>query len=116
MDDRDRIYGLLALLPNDISSAMKPDYELPEPKVYEHFSRAVIRSTKSLDFIHMGICQGRRGNQKGRGDGGGGAEAEASSFPSWVQDWRVSRRRLLGGFGRERTAVQAALDRQAEVE
>lgn len=70
-DPRDRIYGLLAILPHlDI----QPRYELTVGEVYEDAAFAILRHGKSLDVL-LG-CD---------------FKAELSSgFPSWVPDWRQS--------------------------
>src|SRR3569833_2344392 len=42
MDDRDRIYGILALLPGDMASDVQADYGISAAEVYERFSRTAI--------------------------------------------------------------------------
>ncbi|KAL1868441.1 hypothetical protein VTK73DRAFT_3649 [Phialemonium thermophilum] len=107
VNDRDRIYGMLALLPREVVAAVQPDYSLAVRTVYEDFSKTVIQCTESLDFIHMGTCRDPRHD---------GATDGPDTCPSWVQDWRISRRRVVGDFDMSNTAVDASLDAKAEVE
>ncbi|EON66687.1 hypothetical protein W97_05933 [Coniosporium apollinis CBS 100218] len=71
-DPRDKVYGLLGLLPTQLSSNIKPDYTLPVEKVYADFAISVIQTTKTLDIIHQGNKSLRHSN-----------------LPLWIPDWRL---------------------------
>jgi hypothetical protein len=69
-DPRDKVYGLLGLLPDDLADQISPDYDLTYEKVYVQFATVMIESYKSMDPI-FSWCS---------------FDASASS-PSWVPDW-----------------------------
>ncbi|KAK4445233.1 HET-domain-containing protein [Podospora aff. communis PSN243] len=50
---RDKIYGLLALMPNDLTQHIHPDYTAPVADVYASFARLTIEQTKSLEILRM---------------------------------------------------------------
>ncbi|KAI1120026.1 heterokaryon incompatibility protein-domain-containing protein [Nemania abortiva] len=50
-DDRDRIYGLLNLLPPDLASLIEVDYSKSVSEVFEDFVSARIRQAKRLEFF-----------------------------------------------------------------
>lgn len=70
-DDRDRLYGLLAL---STDRALLPavDYSLSLEEVYMQFARSFIEHHRSLDIICFASVY---------------SAAEASGLPSWVPDW-----------------------------
>jgi hypothetical protein len=53
-DPRDRIYGLLGLLPNNISSRIHPNYSVSELEVYRSFSKTLFEASSSFDDIFRG--------------------------------------------------------------
>jgi hypothetical protein len=53
-DQRDRVYGLLGLLPLKISSRVEPDYSKSVEEVYRDFSRAVLEASHTFDDILVG--------------------------------------------------------------
>ncbi|XP_014556614.1 hypothetical protein COCVIDRAFT_26613 [Bipolaris victoriae FI3] len=70
-DDRDRLYGLMALS-TDGNTLLDVDYSLTCEEVYMKFAKAFITKHKSLDIIcFAGIY----------------SAASSSSLPSWVPDW-----------------------------
>ncbi|OCK92945.1 uncharacterized protein K441DRAFT_151300 [Cenococcum geophilum 1.58] len=75
-DDRDHVYGLLALLPPSVSTRITPDYSLSVGLTFCDLARAIIEDagTFNLLFSHSSI--------KG-------------SIPSWCPDFRVESNFLL---------------------
>jgi hypothetical protein len=75
-DDRDHVYGLLALLPPSVSTRITPDYSLSVGRTFCDLARAIIEDagTFNLLFSHSNI--------KG-------------SIPSWCPDFRVESNFLL---------------------
>lgn len=75
-DPRDKLYGLLGLLPRYVSRHIEPDYTLPVERVFADFARALVRGFDSLDLVLAGNSPP--------------ASAFASPFvdavPSWVPD------------------------------
>jgi hypothetical protein len=67
---RDKIYGLLAILPNSIASQILPDYNKTTEEVYRDFATSVLQQCKRLDEV-LSWC----------------SFAEDSSLPSWIPDW-----------------------------
>lgn len=49
-DDKDKVYGILELLPQPLASSVYPDYTLPMEKVYEDFCRKVAQ-VMGLEFL-----------------------------------------------------------------
>lgn len=70
-DPRDKVYGLLALMPPDITGQISPDYSASVVDVYIDFAKTVIDSTKTLDLI----CQARADL------------STTGEFPTWVPNW-----------------------------
>ena len=68
-DPRDKVYGLLGLMDDDLVRLIKPDYRDTVIKVYHAFTIAIIEATGSLDVIRHASPNAN------------------SSFPSWVPDW-----------------------------
>jgi hypothetical protein len=50
-DDRDRVYGMLSILPPEIAEHIRPSYSLDVESVYIDFSRALIQSSYPLDTL-----------------------------------------------------------------
>lgn len=70
-DDRDHVYGLLALLPRSVSTRITPDYSLSVERAFCDLARAIIEDAGTLNLLsnaHSSI--------KG-------------SIPSWCPDFRV---------------------------
>lgn len=67
-DSRDRVYGLLGLLPSSIVSKITPDYTSSVESVYLSFTKAVIEEIGVLDWIFL---------------------QPAVSNPSWLIDLRL---------------------------
>ncbi|KAJ4361054.1 uncharacterized protein N0V89_001623 [Didymosphaeria variabile] len=70
-DDRDRLYGLMALS-TDGSSLLDVNYSLSSEEVYLRFAQAFIARHKSLDIICFATIY---------------SAPSGSSLPSWVPDW-----------------------------
>lgn len=75
-DPRDKLYGLLGLLPRYVSRHIDPDYTLPVERVFADFAAALIHGFDTLDLVLAGNSPP--------------ASAFASPFvdtvPSWVPD------------------------------
>ena len=68
-DPRDKVYGLLALMDENLASLVQPDYTDTVLNVYGSFALATIEATDKLDIIrHAG-------------------RTSDPTFPSWVPDW-----------------------------
>jgi len=52
-DPRDKIYGLLALMPDDLTQHIHPDYTAPVASVYASFTQQTITLAKSLNILQM---------------------------------------------------------------
>ncbi|KAI5917571.1 heterokaryon incompatibility protein-domain-containing protein [Camillea tinctor] len=70
-DDRDRVYGLLGLMPETLRARISPDYDLPITEVY--------RQTLLAEIAHFGRLDGLR--MCGYRPEGSGIDG-----PSWVPD------------------------------
>jgi len=68
-DPRDKIYGLLAMISDNITSRIIPDYTAPVVDIYLDFAKLTIEATKSLEIIRHTSPHGNLG------------------LPSWVPDW-----------------------------
>ncbi|PQE29215.1 heterokaryon incompatibility protein [Rutstroemia sp. NJR-2017a BBW] len=77
-DDRDRLYGLMALSTDP--SLLEVDYNLSSQEVYLRFTQAFIARYKSLDII----CYASRHSAP-----------SGLLRPSWVPDWRKSNQSLV---------------------
>jgi hypothetical protein len=73
-DDRDKVYGILGLLDPSIASQINPDYSSANTvqTVFTAFTVAVIQATGNLDQIVYG------------------PENLTTTWPSWIQDLRLS--------------------------
>ncbi|KAI9147596.1 Heterokaryon incompatibility protein [Paramyrothecium foliicola] len=72
-DPRDKIYGLLELLPKSLEASIAPDYTAPVSKVFTDFAKATIEDTGLLDVIRHRY------------------PTDNLALPSWVPDWTVER-------------------------
>ena len=70
-DKKDKVYGILGLLDDTISSGVIPDYSLSEQQVYTKFMISLISATQRLEQIIYGGISVEEG------------------WPSWVPDWRL---------------------------
>ena len=68
-DPRDKIYGLLAMMENELTSRIVPDYTAPVSDVYAGFARLTIEATNSLELLRHTSPYGTQ------------------DLPSWVPDW-----------------------------
>ena len=74
MDDRDKIYGTLGIVPPVVRSAVAPSYTESRAQVWTRTARAIIDQTQSyLIFSH--ICD---------------ADKAFEEIPRWVPRWSVS--------------------------
>ena len=75
-DDRDHVYGLLALLPPSVSTKIIPDYSLSVGQTFYDLARAIIEDAGTFNslFAHSSI---------------------KDSIPSWCPDFRVESNLLL---------------------
>lgn len=69
-NSRDKIYGLLALLPEPLAREITVDYDLSQEEVYAQFAAAMLRTTKIMDPL-FSWCSFQTG----------------ASCPSWIPDW-----------------------------
>jgi hypothetical protein len=71
-DPRDKVYGLLGLLPNTVAAAIVPDYAKMKSKkqVYVELARAMLGQCDRLDEV-LSWC----------------ASTNEPTWPSWVPDW-----------------------------
>ena len=53
-DERDRVYGILGLIPERISTLIQPNYDKSVAEVYRDLSRALVEVTGSFDDIFGG--------------------------------------------------------------
>jgi hypothetical protein len=72
-DERDKIYGILGLLPESISSKIIPDYSqsISVQQVFMEMTKAIIQATGTLEQIIYG------------------AKSVPPTWPSWVPDLRL---------------------------
>ncbi|KAH8810070.1 heterokaryon incompatibility protein-domain-containing protein [Hyaloscypha sp. PMI_1271] len=72
-DPKDKIYGILSLLPPKVGSEINPNYSLPVKEVYIDFMKACISGTLSLEILRESKgCQVRR----------------LANWPSWLPDFQ----------------------------
>ncbi|KAH8590966.1 heterokaryon incompatibility protein-domain-containing protein [Bisporella sp. PMI_857] len=69
-DPRDKIYGLLGILPHPISSSIIPDYELTQHRVYTQFAEVMTQQRNRLDALFSWCFF-----------------THDSNLPSWLPDW-----------------------------
>jgi len=84
-DPRDKVYGLLGLLPTELVRKIdrgEQNYVLSTEEVFTNFSKAIIEFTGDLDAIYAGTHK---------------REAPPNlSIPSWATDWTVKPGRTSG--------------------
>ena len=68
-DARDKIYGLLALMNDNITQSIVPDYAAPVSKVYTDFVKSVMDGTNSLEIFRHA------------------RHLDDLSLPSWLPNW-----------------------------
>ncbi|RMJ11523.1 hypothetical protein CDV36_008807 [Fusarium kuroshium] len=71
-DPRDKVYGLLGLLPPEFRQKITPDYDAPVAKVYTDTALVLIEHTKRLDLL--GVWNPEK--------------SPNTDCPSWVLDFR----------------------------
>ncbi|KAF1838118.1 hypothetical protein BDW02DRAFT_52709 [Decorospora gaudefroyi] len=71
-DPRDKIYGLLGLLPEYLTDYIEPDYSKTTDRVYVEFATQMLKASSRLDEV-LGWCK----------------YSETSDLPSWVPDWNT---------------------------
>jgi hypothetical protein len=69
-DSRDKVYGLLGILPMSLATEIRPDYQLSQEKVYCRFARSMLQESRSMDPI-FSWCSFK----------------DKTSWPSWIPDW-----------------------------
>jgi hypothetical protein len=69
-DPRDKVYGILGLLPSPIATKILPDYLLPREEVFLRFAKTLLQEVNGLEAILSWCC----------------FKAD-SSLPSWIPDW-----------------------------
>jgi hypothetical protein len=72
-DDRDKVYGVMSLIPPAISKAITPNYRHSIQQVFKDLVHACIATTGSLDIICQARCNVLDGTQ----------------WPSWLPDFRL---------------------------
>jgi hypothetical protein len=75
-NDRDKVYGILGLLPHPVSSKVNPDYHLTVNSVFTDFAKIWITVTDNLDSVFAWSSPFRR-----------------VPGPSWAPDWTTMFRR-----------------------
>lgn len=80
-DPRDRIYGILGMIPGykGVADAVEPNYDSPVHGVYRDFMLAELKVTRRIHLL--GECRL--------------ASQDSSWKPSWVPNWSVKRERML---------------------
>lgn len=86
-DPRDKLYGLLGILPSQIRRDFKPDYKSSPEKLYRDIVEYVLRTTRSLSII----CEAHHLSPG----------SNSLRLPSWVPDW--SETRLFAPLGKNST-------------
>lgn len=86
-DQRDKVYGLLGLMPTELTSIIQPNYALSQEDVYKQFAKSLLQVFESLDAI-LPWCTLDSGR----------------SLPSWVPDWNKAFPRHHVGWLRQRRA------------
>lgn len=69
-DARDKVYGLLGLLPPVLENPILPDYTLNQKQVYAQFSRTMLETYKRLDSIFCWCLYN-----------------PSNALPTWMPDW-----------------------------
>ncbi|KAG9195848.1 hypothetical protein G6011_00969 [Alternaria panax] len=78
-DLKDKVYGILGLMPGSVTSLIDLDYSLSVEEVYTEFARSYIMGTQSLEILEQ--CQ-----------------LSDTNMPSWAPDWKNKQHyRLFSG-------------------
>jgi hypothetical protein len=72
-DPRDKLFGILGILPQDVRQDFKPDYNLSVKKVYTHIVDVLLWTTGRLDVICEAIYFP--------------IHTSSANLPTWVPDW-----------------------------
>jgi len=80
-DKRDKIYGLLGIIPDADLICPEPDYNLPVEEVHRRAFGSLATETNNLDFLSLIVNRTPQNNR------GGGFPA---TFPSWCPDMTSS--------------------------
>ena len=91
-DPRDKLYGLLGIMPRKDAYISQVDYTLPVVEVYCDFFRSWIKTDQTLEALSFVL------NSYGESDTASALSiAEAEEAPSWMPDWSMrSQCRQLG--------------------
>ncbi|KAE9378715.1 HET-domain-containing protein [Stipitochalara longipes BDJ] len=96
-DPRDKIYGILGLLPHNIATSISPDYTLSHEQVFYQFARTLLQEESRLETI-LSWCR----------------FGENSVMSSWIPDWTTPfsrnhiqwlRRRSAAGFSTAQCSI-----------
>jgi hypothetical protein len=90
-DPRDKVYGILGLLPPNIAALISPNYELSYQQVYSQFARTMLQDDNRLESI-LSWCTFK----------------EVSSLSSWIPDWTTYFSRNHIQWLRRRKAASSA--------
>jgi hypothetical protein len=86
-DPRDKVYGLLGLLPKPISALIEPNYSKTKEEVYVEFATIMLRHCSRLDAL-LSWCEFK----------------EQGNLPTWVPDWNIPFKRYHLRWFRNRVA------------
>jgi hypothetical protein len=86
-DPRDKIYGLLGLLPKPIAALIEPNYSKTKEEVYVEFATVMLRHCSRLDAL-LSWCESK----------------ERNNLPTWVPDWTTPFKRYHLRWFRNRMA------------
>lgn len=75
-DPRDKVYGMLGLLPRHVASQLQPDYSKTKSEIFLELATSILHRCERLDEL-LSWC----------------AFNEASTLPSWVPDWEFTHER-----------------------
>ncbi|XDG08778.1 hypothetical protein ABKA04_008393 [Annulohypoxylon sp. FPYF3050] len=75
-DPRDKIFGLNALIRNELSEALRPDYNVDTTELYTTVAKEILNQSSDLNLLSV--------PRRLSGDG-------PKSLPSWVPDWTNTR-------------------------
>jgi len=98
-DPRDRIYGLLSLVPSAIARAMdiSPDYLETTAAVYTDFARRFVRSLQSLNILTSARLPSST------------CATDTSGLPSWAPDWSINPSRRQQTYLRPASSASGGL-------